>query len=80
MKYYTFTVHGMDEDILWNFAHSNLVDFSYICENFKYNEVTGLSIDFRNYVYAGYMSEETYVLFRLIVPAVIKYDTYPYLT
>lgn len=72
MKYYMFSLAALEAEAMWDFAQKNEV-------NFKFMKQTELKDDSdliraalnRRYIYGGYMSEETYLMFILTVPGVL---------
>lgn len=71
MKFYQFSLAAVEAEAMWDFSQSNQVNFKFM----RQTELDDLSDPIesalrRRYIYGGYMSEETYLMFRLTVPAV----------
>lgn len=65
MKYYLFSLTSLDAEAMWDFAKANQVNFKFFRQEENTGDPLGLN---KLYTYGGYMSEETYLMFRLTVP------------
>lgn len=70
MKNYRFSLSPLEAEAMWDFARTNEVNFHYVRQTeLPHNEDPLTAAINRRYIYEGYMNEETYLMFRLIVPA-----------
>jgi len=70
MKNYQFSLSTLEAEEMWDFARTNEVNFHYVRQTVLSPSEDPLTAAInQRYIYEGYMSEETYLMFRLIVPA-----------
>ena len=63
LKRYEFSLTALEAEQLWDFAEIHQV-------NFHFTHITGnVANNTRRYTYEGFMNEETYLMFRLAIPA-----------
>jgi hypothetical protein len=79
MKFYQFSLAAVEAEAMWDFSQHNQVNFNFIRQTDLNPIEDPLEAALkRRYIYGGYMSEETYLMFRLIVPGVMTDDPHEY--
>ena len=63
LKRYEFSLSALEAELMWDFAQLHEV-------NFHFTKISGNVVqNTRRYTYEGFMTEETYIMFRLAIPA-----------
>lgn len=71
MKWHRFSLTSQEAELMWDFSMKHIVMFHFI----RQTELDRSDPDIaraalsRRYIYEGYMDEDTYLIFRIMVPA-----------
>ncbi len=62
MKLIKFAVKALDAEKMWDFAQSHNVNFHFL------TTIDNINRSYSLYIYEGYMTDETHLMFKLVVP------------
>jgi hypothetical protein len=77
VKYYHFGLHTMDVENMWDFAMKHEMNVHFVKTVFPPDDQDPIT-KFRKtiYIYKAFMTSETYLMFKIVVPGVLECKGY----